>query len=381
MEKVRIGVIGTGGMGSGHCRRIPEIEEAQLTAVCDIVPDVVKTAAEKFGVPGFERAEELLDSGLVDAVLIATPHYFHPTIAVEAFRRGLHVLSEKPIAVAVSAADAMIRAAQESGRVFGVMYQLRATGAAQAARTLVAEGRLGEIYRTSLSMCWYRSQAYYDSGGWRATWAGEGGGVLINQAPHYLDLLTWLGGMPARLTGRTRTRLHDIEVEDEATAELEYPNGAFGSIYLTTNESPEFDRIEICGDQGKLVLEGAELKFWEVTPGIRTHSRAAKGMWGKLETKEVSVPLPPGEGHHADITRNFCRAILAGEPLIAPGAEGLNAVEIINAIILSSRTGRTVDLPVDRAAYDRLLTELQQTSQAKTNVREQRETDPLHASA
>jgi predicted dehydrogenase len=378
MDKVRIGVIGTGGMGSGHCSILPQIEEAQLTAVCDIAPDVAKETSEKYGVPGFEKAEDLLDSGLADAVIIATPHYFHPPIAIEAFRRKIHVMSEKPISVTVSAADAMIAAAKESGCVFGVMYQMRSLGRTRIARKLIEEGRLGEIYRTSLVMGWYRSQAYYDSGGWRATWAGEGGGVLINQAPHFLDIYTWLGGMPARLTGRTRTRIHDIEVEDEAFATLEYPGGAHGYLYASTTEAPGHEMLEVCGDRGKIMLHGGSMKFWEMETPIRRHSREATEVWSGPQAVEVPLDIPEGGGSHADITRNFCRAILHGEPLIAPGVEGIHAVEIINGIILSGHTGQTVDIPVDRAAYDRLIAELQAVSKAKGHVREQRVTDPQH---
>lgn len=383
MEKIRFGVIGVGGMGSGHCSYFAHLEDAVLTAVCDIVPAVAKEVGDKHGVPYYEKAEDLLDSGTVDAIVIATPHYFHPPIAIAAFQRGIHVLSEKPLGVTVSAVDAMIaaakKAAAEKNVKFGIVYQMRTLGRNLAARKLVTEGHLGEIYRTSLVMGWYRSQAYYNSGGWRATWAEEGGGVLINQAPHFLDLYSWLGGLPVRLTGQTRTRLHDIEVEDEAFATLEYANGAHGYLYASTTEAPSHEMLEICGDKGKLVLHGSSLKFFRMTPSIRTHSTETDVMWGGPEAVEVPVEIPEGGGSHSDITRNFCRAILHDEPLIAPGEDGLNAVELINGVILSGHTGKPVSLPVDRAAYDTLIADLQKTSRTKTNVREQRVTDENYA--
>ena len=379
MDKVRFGVIGTGGMGSGHCRSLPEVEEAQLTAICDTNPDTLKEVEEKSGVPSFTNYEALLDSGLVDAIIIATPHYFHPPIAKAAFQRGIHVLSEKPISVTVSAADEMIFAAAASDCKFGVMYQMRSLARCQMAKRLVEEGRLGEIYRTSLVMGWYRSQAYYDSGGWRATWSGEGGGVLINQAPHFLDLYSWLAGLPMRLNGRTRTRLHDIEVEDEAFATLEYANGAHGYLYASTTEAPGHEMLEICGDRGKLLMHGSSLRLWEMKTPIRTHAVESTEMWGGPEVEEVPLDVPSTGGSHSDITRNFCRSILYGEPLISPGAEGINAVELINGIILSGHTGQSVELPVDRKAYDNLLAELQQSSKEKSVVREQRVTDPHYA--
>jgi predicted dehydrogenase len=381
MDPVRIGVIGTGGMGSGHCSSMSEVREARLAAVCDVRPDILSEAAAKYDVPGFADSTELLDSGLVDAVIIATPHFDHPPIAIEAFKRGIHVLSEKPISVTVSAADEMIAAANASGCKFAVMYQMRTLGRSQAARRVVEEGRLGEVYRTSLVMGWFRSQAYYDSGGWRATWSGEGGGVLINQAPHFLDLFTWLGGLPSRVSGRTRTRIHDIEVEDEAFATLDYPNGAHGYLYASTTESPSHEMLEICGDRGKLVMHGSSLRFFELKTPVRQHSEEATEMWSSPEVQEVPLDIPATGGHHMDVLRNFCLSIRRDEPLVTPGAEGLNAVELINGVILSSHTGASVDLPVDRSAYDGLIGKLRSESRSKTAVREQRATDPHHVRA
>jgi predicted dehydrogenase len=228
-------------------------------------------------------------------------------------------------------------------------------------------------------MGWYRSQAYYDSGTWRATWTGEGGGVLINQAPHLLDLFTWLAGLPVKVTAQVRTRLHNIEVEDEAYALLEYDNGAHGYLYASTIEAPSHHLIEICGDVGKLIIHGNEMKLFEVEPGIREHSAHSTEMWGGPRTSEVPLQLPEGRDSHADITRNFARAILRDEPLIAPGDQGLNAVEMINSFILSGKRGRPVEIPVDRLAYAELLAELQSSSQAKERVRAQTATDPAHS--
>jgi len=363
-------------MGQGHCQIIPTLESVELTAICDIDPDVCKAISEKYDVPGFIHAEELLDSGLVDMVLIATPHYFHPPIAIAAFERGIHVLSEKPISVTVSAADAMISAAHKSGLKFGVMYQMRSLPVTRAAKKFIEEGSLGEIYRTALIMGWYRSQAYYDSGTWRATWAGEGGGVLINQAPHSLDIFTWLAGLPARIHGQTRTRLHDIEVEDEAFAFLEYQNGAHGYLYASTTEAPGEDVLEICGDKGKIILRGNQLSLWELKTPIREFTKTTPDMWSSPEAIAVPVELEERPAGHGAITENFARAILYDEPLLAPGGEGLNAVELINGIILSSHRRQTVSVPVDRPAYDALISELQVTSKHKTTVHVQRVTDP-----
>lgn len=377
-DKVRFGVIGTGGMGSGHCNILPKLPETTLTAICDIDATTRETIAAKYGVPAFATHTELLDSGLVDAVTIATPHYFHPPIAIEAFARGIHVMSEKPLAVTVSAADAMIAAAQKSGLKFGVMYQMRSEPQNQAAREIVESGQLGTIYRTSLVMGWYRSQAYYDSGGWRATWTGEGGGVLINQAPHLLDLFSWLGGLPATITGQTRTRLHNIEVEDEAFALLEYANGAHGYLYASTTEVPNHNMLEIAGDRGKLVLDNGKLRLFTLEQPIREFTHTNESMWASPGVQEIPVELPAEREYkgHAAITQNFARSILYGEPLIAPGVEGLNAVELINGIILAGKSCKTISLPVNRGEYDRLIAELQASSRDKSQIKEQRVTDP-----
>ena len=341
--------------------------------------------AAKHGVPAFSTHQELLDSGLVDAVIIATPHYFHPPIAIDAFARSIHVLTEKPLGVTVSAVDAMLAAAkkarEEAGIKFGAMFQMRAEPQNQAARQIVASGQLGEIYRTNLVMGWYRSQAYYNSGGWRATWTGEGGGVLINQAPHLLDLFTWLGGLPATLTGQVRTRLHNIEVEDEAFATLEYANGAHGYLYASTTEVPTHTMLEICGDLGKIVLHGNSLRHYHIDGSVRAFTTANTQMWATPIVQEIPVELPPAPtpSGHAAITQNFARAILYGEALIAPGEEGLNAVELIDGIILSGKRGKTVSLPVDRAEYDELIETLKASSQGKAVVAEQRVTDPAFA--
>jgi len=383
VDKVRIGVVGVGGMGQGHCAYMHELDVGELTAVCDNAPDVAQMVGEKHKVPYFTTPRDLMDSGLVDAVLIATPHYFHPPIAIDAFKRGLHVLSEKPIAASVKEASRMIRAADRAGKVFAVMFQLRHTAEYQAARQLIDSGRLGEIRRVSMVMAYYRSQAYYDSGGWRATWKGEGGGVLLNQAPHGLDIFTWLGGQPKLVTAQTRIRMHDIEVEDEAFAVLEYPNGAHGYLYAGVNDAPQMTRLEICGDKGKILIESSDwreegVKFWEIKPPLSKFTVENKSMWAAPEAKLVDVPLPKREQEHIAVTRNFCRAILFGERLVTPGAEAIWSLELANAMVLSSYRRKTVRLPVKRAEYEALLDELKAKSKVKRRAKDQRITDTAY---
>ncbi len=376
-EIVRFGIIGMGGMGNGHARNMPRVPEARLTAVCDIAPAALQAAMDNYEVPGFDNHLALLDSDLVDAVLIATPHYFHPPIAIDAMRRGIHVISEKPMAVQVSEADKMLQVAEESGVVLAVMFQQRSLPVYQAAKKLIDEGRLGPLYRTLLVDAHFRSQAYYNSAGWRATWKGEGGGVLLNQAPHGMDLFTWLGGMPAQVIAQVNTRQHAIEVEDEAAALLTYPNGGIGYLLETVNEYPTGSRIELCGELGKLVIDEQGMRFWEVRPGVRAASDDLEAMWGHPDAVEVEIALPERETGHAAIVRNVARAILYGEPLISPGSEAIRSLELANAILLSGHRQKPVSLPVDRAEYDAFIEEKKATSQEK-RVQDQRITDPRH---
>ena len=375
MDKVRIGVVGVGGMGQGHCAYMHDLDVGELTAVCDVSPEVAKQVGERSKVPYFVKPTDLMDSGLVDAVLIATPHYLHPPTAIDAFKRGIHVLSEKPIAVTVKEASRMARAAERSGKVFSVMYQLRAEPHYQAAKKLIDDGRVGELVRVNMVLAMYRSQAYYDSGGWRATWKGEGGGVLLNQAPHGFDLFTWLVGLPKLVTATTRARLHNIEVEDEAFGTLEFPNGAHGYIYAGVIEAPQVDRIEIVGDRGKIQFDEQGLRFWELTTPISDFTRQSTDMWAAPKSKLVKVALTKGETGHIAIVRNFCRAILYGEELLAPGKEGISSLELANAMILSSYRKKTVRLPLKRSEYEELIEELKAKSKPKKHVRDRRVTD------
>ena len=376
MQKVRMGVIGLGGMGQGHINRIKEIPETELTAVSDVDCKTTKKISREYKVPGFTDYEKLLKSNLVDAVLIATPHYFHPEIGIAAMERNLHCLSEKPIAVSVAAADKFLQAAKRSGIVFAVMHQKRTLPEIRLARKFIKSGRLGRIRRTSMIEPNYRTQAYYDSGTWRATWKGEGGGVLINQAPHGIDLFCLLGGLPARVTAKVRTYLHKIEVEDEACALLEYPDGAWGYYYTTTNEAPKGIYMEISGDKGKLLYQNDLLKFYSFKSSIPEFAFSSEDMWASPEVEEKELEFPQCETGHKEIIRNFCRSILFKEKLIAPGEEGIWTVEFINALILSGKKNKPVDIPVDRQEYEKLLSELKKSSREKEVKEVKRITDP-----
>ena len=360
MTSVRLGIIGLGNIGQHHAGYLAagKINRAELVAVSDAVPaklDKYKTLKT------FSDAEELIRSGLVDAVIIATPHFQHTTLGIAALEAGLHVMVEKPISAHKADAQRLIAAHRRNPRlVFAGMFQLRAEPRYLKIQKLIHTGELGQIVRMSWIMTdWFRTEAYYASGGWRATWKGEGGGVLLNQCLHNLDALQWLLGMPARLRGFCQLgRYHNIEVEDNVTAYFEFPNAATGTFVSSTGESPGTNRFEIVGTRGKLLLECDKLQFTRNETDMVEFSQRAKLGFGKPDVWNVDIPFENAPNGHATLMQNFVNAILDGEALIAPGAEGINSVELANAILFSSLLGTTLDLPMDSAAYERKLNEL-----------------------
>lgn len=379
MDVVRFGIVGVGGMGQGHCNSLKKVPEARLTAVCDIDSQTTETVGKAHDVPFFTDARGLIRSGLCDAVIVATPHPVRPPIAIAAMKAGLHLLSEKPLSERVSSADAMIRTAAETGVAFGVMFQLRSDPVCAKTIEIARSGVLGRIYRTAMISPEFRNQTYFRSAGWRATWIGEGGGVLLNQAPHIIDLFVQIGGMPASVIGRTETRLHDIEVEDLAEAMLSYPDGGTGYLYCSTNEPRPGQMIEVFGDRGKLVYRDGTLKVYTYEQSIRAFSDTCPSMWGAPKCTEESVDVPESEWGHVSILRNFARHILYREPLIAPGVEGLQSLELANAIWLSAARRRPVDLPLSRSAYDAFLRAKRKHARTvQADATATRETDPQH---
>ncbi len=359
MDKVRIGIIGVGGMGSHHAGYLSkgEVRGAELTAVCDV--DKSKLGRWD-GVRDFADSRELTRSGLVDAVLIATPHYDHTTIGIDAFEQGLHVLTEKPISVHKADCERLIAAHKASdGRVFSAMFQMRTSNLYKKVKKLIDSGEIGEISRVAWIVTdWFRTEAYYASGGWRASWSGEGGGVLLNQCPHNLDLMQWFFGMPSKVRAYCKFGAkHDIEVEDEVTAYLEYSNGATGVFITTTGEAPGTNRLEVAGDRGKLVVEGSTIKFYRNEMLASEFRATSKQSFAKPEVWSIDIPFGSGGGKHIEITQNFVNAILNGDDLIAPAEEGIKSVELANCMLYSAWTDATVSLPLDSAAYEAALKE------------------------
>ena len=363
MMTVRVGIIGVGCMGTAHARCIAadEIKGMTLTAVCDTAK-AAREAATVFcpGIFLYERYDELIQSGVVDAVIIATPHKLHADIAVFALKHGLHVMTEKPVDITVSKARILNETAQKSGKVFGIMFNQRTDERFSRAREILQSGQLGSLKRTVWIITnWYRTQSYYESSDWRATWDGEGGGVLINQAPHNLDLWQWICGMPVSVAAWCdEGKYHDIQVEDDATIFARFENGATGTFITTTGEYPGTNRLEIAGTLGKLVIENGVLKHWRLKEKEDEIRFSANESAPEIAIEYTEFVPEWASAAHAVILQNFANAVLKGEKLLAPGAEGINQLMITNAAYLSSwRGGQMVEIPFDEALFDKLLTE------------------------
>lgn len=366
MDNVRIAVIGLTGVGSEHLKYLMpgKVADCTLTAVCDIKEEVADEKAAEAGVKAFYSHTELVESGICDAVLVATPHPFHPPLTIDALRGGLHVLCEKPLSVRPSEADAMLEEARRSGKLLAVMFQERLHPASKRLRELTESGEIGKLVNIAMLTPWYRTQAYYDHGAWRGTWKGEGGGLLVNQAPHNLDELYCLGGVPKRIVAVTGTRGHDIEVEDDCVAFLEYESSATGLFVANTLDAFGSERVEVLGTEAKLVREGGSLSIGRmVTQKGAIEGRDEMFSEPEIEWEDVDVPQAP-HGHQA-CTQNFVDAILGRADLLAPGDDSINEVELASAMMLSGMKGKPVELPVDRDEYDAFLDEMIRRSGGK----------------
>ena len=374
-KKIRLGIIGLGNMGSGHAGRIVagNCPDFELVAVADTNPARIQWGKEnlKADITYFEDAIAMLDSGLVDAVIVSVPHYNHPKYAMECMKRGIHVMVEKPAGVYTKQVREMNEEAKRHPEVvFGMMFNQRTNCVYRKMRELVQSGKYGNIRRTNWIITdWYRPQAYYDSGDWRATWSGEGGGVLLNQCPHNLDLWQWICGMPVKVQSVMHFgKWHDIEVEDDVTTYVEYANGATGVFVTTTGDACGSNRFEIQMDKAKLVVEDNKLRVWEFEMTEQEFSRTNKIPFGNVAKQEIEVETDGENPQHDGVLRAWGGAILRGTPLVAHGSEGINGLTLSNAMHLSAFTGKAVELPLDEDLYYEELMKRVATSRRKTTV-------------
>ena len=382
MDKVRLGIIGVGNMGRSHINNwakglTPEID---ITAVCDIDETKFAAAREKIpDVPCFTNATDLFASGLCDAVLIATPHYIHPDLTMEAMKAGLHVMSEKPAGVYTKQVRELIEFTKTSDKTYAIMFNQRTNCLYRKMKELIDSGKYGQMKRVSWIITdWFRTQQYYDSGAWRATWAGEGGGVLLNQCPHQLDLLQWLCGLPVKVHAHCHEgKWHDIEVEDDVTIYAEYANGATGTFITTTGDCPGTNRLEITLDGAKLLCDmsspySRESALWiyELNGSTEAQIKNAAGGFDTLSGAWRKVETDGQNPQHVGVLNAFAAHILRGEPLVAEGAEGIRGLEISNAAFLSSWLNETVCLPIDDEMYWDMLQDKIRHSHHEKVVRE-----------
>ncbi|MBE6767295.1 MAG: Gfo/Idh/MocA family oxidoreductase [Ruminococcaceae bacterium] len=375
MSKVKLGIIGVGNMGSTHVNNLTDgkCPEIELVAVADVKPERLEWAkGRNENLTCFNTAEEMLDSGLIDACLIAVPHYDHPRYAIACFERGIHVMCEKPAGVYTKQVKEMNAAAEKAGVAFGMMFNQRTNPMYITMHDMIASGELGEVHRTNwLITDWYRPQSYYDSGAWRATWSGEGGGVLLNQCPHNLDLWQWICGMPSKVDVKLNFgKWHDIEVEDDVTAYVEYPNGASGMFITSTGDCPGSNRFEVCCDRGTLVAEGRTLKITRLKEAMSEYTGEERGAFSSPNREVETITFDTDGEQHVGVLNAFAAHILHGTPLVADGREGINGLTISNAMHLSAFTDRVVELPFDDDEYYNELMKRVATSRRKENVNE-----------
>lgn len=357
-RQLRYAVIGVGaGVFSMH-RQALALPTVQVVAVSDIVPTIGEQRARELHCPFYADHRRLLAEVHPDVVVVMTPHPFHASIAIDCLSAGSNVLVEKPIAVQVAEADAMLAASIQHQRLLGVIFQQRFRPQVRAARTFIQSGQLGRIQHVDMTAVWTRTERYYKSASWRGTWSGEGGGVLMNQAPHQLDVLCHLVGQPARVFAWTRRLLHSIETEDTVQAALEWPDGALGSLHISTAEADQAEYLKIVGTRGQLELEDGKLALRKLDADLVDFIATSPEAMAAPKMLDLAVEPEPGKGDHTAVYQAFNAALLYGIPFTSAGPEGLMSLELANALIYSNYAHQPVELPLDRQKYAALLEDL-----------------------
>ena len=360
MNKVRVGIVGVGGMGASHLLSLKKVARAELVAVCDINRRRADSVAAEHGVKAFYDHHDLYASGMVDAVLIVTPHYSHTPLTINAFNAGLHVLCDKPVAAHKADAEKMLAAHRQHPELkFAVMFQMRTSPLNMTLKKLIESGELGGITRINWIVTdWFRTQAYYDSGTWRATWEGEGGGVLLNQCPHQLDLFQWFFGMPDKVRAFcVLGKNHHIEVEDEVMAYFEYANRATAVFIASTGEAPGTNRLEITAENGRVIVEDGKINFKRTEKPVGELLQLNE-IFPKVKTGDEDIAVPPGSQSAELVITGFTDAVIDGKPLVAEGSEGIKSLELANAMLYSSLCGKTINFPLDSAKFKSRLRKL-----------------------
>ncbi len=376
MEKIKLGILGLGNQGTMYAKKLlaGECPDFDLVAIADWNPDRIAWGKENLNAPitYFASLEEMLDSGLIQACLIEVPHYDHPKCAIACMQKGVHVCVDKPAGVYTKQIREMNEEAKKHDVVFAMMFNQRTNHIYRKVKELVDSGKYGAMRRSNwLITNWYRPQAYYDSGDWRATWSGEGGGVLMNQCPHQLDMWQWICGMPKKVSAHIKYgQWHDIEVDDDVTAYVEYENGATGVFITSTGDAWGTNRLEIQMDGAKIIAEssfnGDTLTVWEYKQMEPEFTKSNEKPFGRPEYTVLEPETDGENSQHMGVIRAWGGAILRGEPLVASGEEGINGVTLANAMYLSDWLGKPVEVPFDEDLYYEELMKRVATSRRKT---------------
>jgi len=363
MEKLKTGIIGAGVIGGCHLKALQGHDAVEPVGVTDVVADAARKRAAEFGIPCYRDAAELIEKARPDYVTVCTPHKSHAAIACEAMRRGVHAFVEKPLTVSAAEARRCAGTAKETGRVLGVNFLRRLRPANARLKELASSGFLGTVIRvTAVLTEWFRSMAYYRSGGWRGTWDGEGGGILVNQAPHDLDLIVWTLGPPEAVCADINTLGHDIEVEDDLCAMLRWPGGARGTLQVNTNEAPGRSFFEITGTKGTLLLEGNRLTATRLAVDAREFSEATEEKMTLPRMGDVvTYDLPDVTNRYALMHTNFAEALRSGAPLMCPGEDAVREVELANALLVSAIRREWVELPARDEEFEQIMSKLIET--------------------
>jgi len=365
MRKIKMGLIGLGNMGSSHAKDLYDMDTVELVGVCDLVEEKANRFADQYKTKAYYTYQDLFEQSGLEVVVIAVPHFDHTPIAIDAFSKGIHVMCEKPVAVHVNDAVKMDRAYASAKTiypdlVYGLMFMERTYPNYIKIKDIIDSGELGQLVRaTWVNTAWFRSQAYFNSSEWRATWAGEGGGILTNQCPHNLDMYQWLFGLPEKVNGFAHIgKYHDIEVEDEVTGYFEHNNGMVGHFIVSTGETPGTNRLEIVGENGRLIYENGKITMNRNRMSMFAFSKETKEAFGNVESWYTEIPSTPNiPSPHRRVMERFVGTISGTDTLIAEGKEGLNSVMLANAMMLSSHKGASVNLPLQGDEYEAVLKE------------------------
>ena len=359
---IKYGIIGINGMGANHANLLlnNKVINASLAAICDNNETFSKNFPE---IPFYNKTSDFFDKKIIDVAIISTPHRSHISLGKQALENNIDVIIEKPLAVTTRQCREFINCSKKFDAKFGIMLNQRTNPAFIKLKDMIIKGELGKIHRYQWTITnWFRTDYYYNISDWRTTWKGEGGGVLMNQSIHQLDLCQWLFGMPDSVyTDMRLARFHNIEVEDDVTSIMKYKDGSKGIFTTTTGEAPGVNRLEIASDFGLVIFENNRVTWKKINNSTTDFIKNSKTLFDMPDVETIKFEFPIEEDQHIEhnrILQNFTNFLLGKEELHVPGDQGLNSVELINAMILSGLEEKEIKFPLDEKKYENKLNEM-----------------------